>query len=151
MNKIEHSAPIWTANHHFLQSKEHTWQPMMSNNEQRTILLKIIVLIENWMGNWNIDCLKWGEDKGMKGWITSLVEFVLTLNMNMSEAKGMSSLQLFISRFFWWIWGRKDGEGAAILSSPHHLSCFFFLLFDAVITEQGLLQLQGLEARVIYS
>lgn len=65
MNKTEDSAPIWTANRRFLQSKEHTWQPMMSNNEQRAILLKIIVLIEKWMGNWNMDCLKW-EDKGMR-------------------------------------------------------------------------------------
>ena len=60
----------------------------------------------------------------MKGWFTHLHECVFILNVNMSGAKGVSPLDIFL--FFWWIWQRGHGEGDGIISSPHHFNFFSF-------------------------
>lgn len=81
----------------------------------------------------------------MKGWLRCLHEPMLTLNVNMSGAKGGSPLD----RFLCFSGGSGDGvrENVGILSSPPITSNFSFLL-DAVVAGPGL-HLQGLEAGMI--
>lgn len=82
----------------------------------------------------------------MKGWLTCLHEYVLTLKLNMSEAQRVSPQDRFL--FFWWIRGRGGGENVGILSSPYHLNFFFSLPLDTMVTGPGL-QLQGHETGMI--
>lgn len=60
-------------------------------------------LIGNWNGQFRHWWSKTGGDKGMRGWLTHLQEYVLTLNMGAEAEK--------IPLLFWGIWGSSDGGG----------------------------------------
>ena len=81
----------------------------------------------------------------MKGWFIHLHECVLTLIMNMSEARRVSSLD----RFLCFSGGAGEvGAGKVLVYFLPYITSTFLFLLDAVVIGPGL-QTQELEAGMI--
>lgn len=107
----------------FLQTKQHTLQPIMSKNGHRDIIPRVIVLIENWKGQLKHLLSMMEADKGMKGWLTCPRECVLKLSMNLRRVKECPhgiDFPVFL------IYRRKSRWGRIVAFFLPHITSIFF-------------------------
>lgn len=87
------------AEHPFFSDQATHTQPIMCNNGQRVVLLRVTILIENRNRQLKHLLSKMVGDEGMKDWLVQLHECVLKLNTDMKRAKGCP--YRIVSLFFW--------------------------------------------------